>query len=382
MNILIIYRGVSMYKYFYIIIYFLFFPISIYAYDKDINHIYENQLKEAKPLLERYCDPAVKNYCHDTIRIIDLYVKALKSCFNDNLSNSEKIADELNTIIMDNFPSAELDDYEPYKELSFILINSKLANKEDNVLSQLKSYSQYLQGENKFDKDRTNTYFELYIILAYALNKYNKIELFKIYKPDFSKDIEQYKYVLDKDKYNLYKKLFLKYENSTEIINRFFQLNDLKIDESIPYNDLNAHSKIKRNLYNAFFHAEKNEVIKKRINSIKISTELNNFNNPERLYYTYLHKLSKNLVDEKKQLLSDVEYFDEDIYLKLRFNTLYLFYMVVSNQPEEVINSQYAYVSKMLKKNKNKLIKDYKNKVVPYNFYDIFSEFIESIVQN
>ena len=56
-----------MYKYFYIIIYFLFFPISIYAYDKDINHIYENhaydkdinhiyenQLKEAKPRLERY----------------------------------------------------------------------------------------------------------------------------------------------------------------------------------------------------------------------------------------------------------------------------------------------------------------------------------------
>ena len=28
--------------------------ISIYAYDKDINHIYENQLKEAKPRLERY----------------------------------------------------------------------------------------------------------------------------------------------------------------------------------------------------------------------------------------------------------------------------------------------------------------------------------------
>ena len=56
MNILIIYRGgvVSMYKYFYIIIYFLFFPISIYAYDKDINHIYENLLKEAKPRLERY----------------------------------------------------------------------------------------------------------------------------------------------------------------------------------------------------------------------------------------------------------------------------------------------------------------------------------------
>ena len=80
--------------------------------------------------------------------------------------------------------------------------------------------------------------------------------------------------------------------------------------------------------------------------------------------------------------MSDVEYFDEDIYLKLRFNTLYLFYMVVSNQPEEVINTQYTYVSKMLKKNKNKLIKDYKNKVVPYNFYDIFSEFIESIVQN
>ena len=371
-----------MYKYFYIIIYFLFFPINIYAYDKDINHIYENQLKEAKPRLERYCDPAVKNYCHDKIRIIDLYVKALKSCFNDNLSNSENIADELNTIIMDHFPSAEWDDYEPYKELSFILINSKLANKEDNVLSQLKSYSQYLEGENKFDKDRTNTYFELYIILAYALNKYNKIELFKIYKPDFSKDIELYKQVLDKDKYNLYKKLFLKYENSTEIINRFFQLNDLQIDDSIPYNDLNAQSKIKRNLYNAFFHAEKNEVIKKRINSIKISTELNNFNNPERLYYIYLHKLSKNLVDEKKQLLSDVEYFEEDIYLKLRFNTLYLFYMVVSNQPEEVINSQYAYVSKMLKKNKKKLIKDYKNKVVPYNFYDIFSEFIESIVRN
>ena len=371
-----------MYKYFYIIIYFLFFPISIYAYDKDINHIYENQLKEAKPLLERYCDPAVENYCHDTIRIIDLYVKALKSCFNDNLSNSENIADELNTIIMDHFPSAEWDDYEPYKELSFILINSKLANKEDNVLSQLKSYSQYLEGENKFDKDRTNTYFELYIILAYALNKYNKIELFKLYKPDFLKHLEQYKYVLDKDEYKLYKKMFLKYENSTEIINRFFQLNDLKIDDSIPYNDLNAHSKIKRNLYNAFFHAEKNEVIKKRINSIKISTELNNYSNPERLYYIYLHKLSKNLVDEKKQLLSDVEYFEEDIYLKLRFNTLYLFYMVVSNQPEEVINSQYAYVSKMLKKNKKKLIKDYKNKVVPYNFYDIFSEFIESIVRN
>ena len=374
-----------MYKYFYIIIYFLFFPISIYAYDKDINHIYENQLKEAKPLLERYCDPAVENYCHDTIRIIDLYVKALKSCFNDNLSNSEKIADELNTIILDDFPTSEHDDYGPYKELSFILINSKLANKQYNSISQFAhkfSAPVYPPGESSVDKDSANTYFELYIILAYALNKYNKIELFKLYKPDFLKHLEQYKYVLDKDEYKLYKKMFLKYENSTEIINRFFQLNDLKIDESIPYNDLNAQSKIKRNLYNAFFHAEKNEVIKKRINSIKISTELNNFNNPERLYYIYLHKLSKNLVNEKKQLLSDVEYFDEDIYLELRFNTLYLFYMVVSNQPEEVINSQYAYVSKMLKKNKKKLIKDYKNKVVPYNFYDIFSEFIESIVQN
>ena len=374
-----------MYKYFYIIIYFLFFPISIYAYDKDINHIYENQLKEAKPLLERYCDPAVENYCHDTIRIIDLYVKALKSCFNDNLSNSENIADELNTINMYDFPSSEHTYHEPYKELSFILINSKLANKEDNVLSQFEhNFTPYVYPPGKKNvvaEHSANTYFELYIILAYALNKYNKIELFKIYKPDFLKHLEQYKYVLDKDEYKLYKKMFLKYENSTEIINRFFQLNDLKIDDSIPYNDLNAHSKIKRNLYNAFFHAEKNEVIKKRINSIKISTELNNYSNPERLYYIYLHKLSKNLVDEKKQLLSDVEYFDEDIYLKLRFNTLYLFYMVVSNQPEEVINSQYAYVSKMLKKNKNKLIKDYKNKVVPYNFYDIFSEFIESIVQ-
>lgn len=373
-----------MYKYFYIIIYFLFFPISIYAYDKDINHIYENQLKEAKPLLERYCDPAVENYCHDTIRIIDLYVKALKSCFNDNLSNSEKIADELN-INMDHFTGSERDYHEPYKELSFILINSKLANKEDNVLSQFEhNFTPYVYppGEkNVVAEDSAHTYFELYIILAYALNKYNKIELFKLYKPDFLKHLEQYKYVLDKDEYKLYKKLFLKYENSTEIINRFFQLNDLQIDDSIPYNDLNAQSKIKRNLYNAFFHAEKNEVIKKRINSIKISTELNNFNNPERLYYIYLHKLSKNLVDEKKQLLSDVEYFEEDIYLELRFNTLYLFYMVVSNQPEEVINTQYTYVSKMLKKNKNKLIKDYKNKVVPYNFYDIFSEFIESIVQ-
>ena len=78
-----------MYKYFYIIIYLLFFPISINNKNKDKNNIYENQLKEVKPLLERYCDPA-EIYCHNTIRIIDLYVKALKSCFNDNLSNSEK----------------------------------------------------------------------------------------------------------------------------------------------------------------------------------------------------------------------------------------------------------------------------------------------------
>ena len=46
----------------------------------------------------------------------------------------------------------------------------------------------------------------------------------------------------------MYKKLFIDYVNRIEIINRFFQLNYLKIDDSIPYNDLNVQTKIKRNL--------------------------------------------------------------------------------------------------------------------------------------
>lgn len=84
--------------------------------------------------------------------------------------------------------------------------------------------------------------------MAYALNKYNKVDSFKIYTPDFLRDIELFKQILDKNKYKMYKKLYLEYANRTEIINRFFQLNYLKIDDSIPYNDLNVQSKIKRNL--------------------------------------------------------------------------------------------------------------------------------------
>ena len=115
----------------------------------------------------------------------------------------------------------------------------------------------------------------------------------------------------------MYKKLFIDYVNRIEIINRFFQLNYLKIDDSIPYNDLNVQTKIKRNLLWCIFYAETNDVLKKRIDSIEISTELKNFNKSEQLYYAHLHQLSKLLVGEKKQLLSNVNYIEQDVYLKL-----------------------------------------------------------------
>lgn len=386
-----------MFKYFFVIMFFLSFPISSYAYNKDINIVYENILKETQRLLERRCPEDKNSYCYDTIIIIDVFLQALNSCFNNDLSNSEKIVDELNTInrLLDHFPSGEHFSYDPYKELSFILINREQSNMykvyKDPYDNFLLDYRYMIADDSPpktpplpkslyFDKGRTHTYFELYIILAYALNKYNKVDSFKIYTPDFLRDIELFKQILDKNKYKMYKKLYLEYANRTEIINRFFQFNYLKIDNSIPYNDLNVQSKIKRNLYDAFFYAETNDVLKKRIDSIKISTELKNFNKSEQLYYAHLYQLSKLLVGEKKQLLSNADDIEQDIYLKLRFNALYLFYLVITNQSEKVIDTQYDYLNKILKENKNKMIKDYENNVVPYNFYSLLSEFIKSIV--
>ncbi len=370
-----------------LVLFIFLFPILSFA-DNKIDTAVNNLMKEINTYYDKTCKTAE---CSVTNAIIISFQNAYKFSVNNDYSLKNKVSHDLLNIgdgerIGDVLSSALSSIYNRYYNTSFLLINDQKYIKDlnKNLLNEFYTDEQnnkyvltlYDEKDDMY-KNTLNINLSLYVLKAYAAYKYNIDDFFKISTPVFNSIIAEYKPYLNKEDYNYYFNLYNEYKDKHNIIKKFFISNYLSSDNK-DYSSMKTHEKIKKIVYDAVFFMEDKDVLLKQLNELDLK-DIEKIKKSENYYYKNLYLIAKTALGKKEKLLNDNSFTDEDIYLKLRINAIYLQSLIVSNGKKSDIKTQYNIINTLLENNKNLLNNDYNSKKVNYDYYKIYKEYISTL---
>ena len=370
-----------------LVLFIFLFPILSFA-DNKIDTAVNNLMKEINTYYDKTCKTAE---CSVTNAIIISFQNAYKISVNNDYSLKNKVTHDLLNIgdgerIGDVLSSALSSIYNRYYNTSFLLINDQKYIKDlnKNLLNEFYTDEQnnkyvltlYDEKDDMY-KNTLNINLSLYVLKAYAAYKYNIDDFFKISTPVFNSIIAEYKPYLNKEDYNYYFNLYNEYKDKHNIIKKFFISNYLSSDNK-DYSSMKTHEKIKKIVYDAVFFMEDKDVLLKQLNELDLK-DIEKIKKSENYYYKNLYLIAKTALGKKEKLLNDNSFTDEDIYLKLRINAIYLQSLIVSNGKKSDIKTQYNIINTLLENNKNLLNNDYNSKKVNYDYYKIYKEYISTL---
>lgn len=370
-----------------LVLFIFLFPILSFA-DNKIDTAVNNLMKEINTYYDKTCKTAE---CSVTNDIIISFQNAYKFSVNNDYSLKNKVSHDLLNIgdgerIGDVLSSALSSIYNRYYNTSFLLINDQKYIKDlnKNLLNEFYTDEQnnkyvltlYDEKDDMY-KNTLNINLSLYVLKAYAAYKYNIDDFFKISTPVFNSIIAEYKPYLNKEDYNYYFNLYNEYKDKHNIIKKFFISNYLSSDNK-NYSSMKTHEKIKKIVYDAVFFMEDKDVLLKQLNELDLK-DIEKIKKSENYYYKNLYLIAKTALGKKEKLLNDNSITDEDIYLKLRINAIYLQSLIVSNGKKNDIKTQYNIINTLLENNKNLLNNDYNSKKVNYDYYKIYKEYISTL---
>lgn len=370
-----------------LVLFIFLFPILSFA-DNKIDTAVNNLMKEINTYYDKTCKTAE---CSVTNAIIISFQNAYKFSVNNDYSLKNKVSHDLLNIgdgerIGDVLSSALSSIYNRYYNTSFLLINDQKYIKDlnKNLLNEFYTDEQnnkyvltlYDEKDDMY-KNTLNINLSLYVLKAYAAYKYNIDDFFKISTPVFNSIIAEYKPYLNKEDYNYYFNLYNEYKDKHNIIKKFFISNYLSSDNK-DYSSMKTHEKIKKIVYDAVFFMEDKDVLLKQLNELDLK-DIEKIKKSENYYYKNLYLIAKTALGKKEKLLNDNSFTDEDIYLKLRINAIYLQSLIVSNGKKSDIKTQYNIINTLLENNKILLNNDYNSKKVNYDYYKIYKEYISTL---
>ncbi len=118
-----------------------------------------------------------------------------------------------------------------------------------------------------------------------------------------------------------------------------------------------------------------------KIDCIKSKIEQYKFKNDiEKTMYLSLLDISFILLGGEIKLNNDYSYFKEnDVYVILRIDLLYFYALILSNSNKYTLMEISDRIEQTLISNKDKMKKDYNNKKISINFYEVYNNFYKEL---
>ena len=96
--------------------------------------------------------------------------------------------------------------------------------------------------------------------------------------------------------------------------------------------------------------------------------------------YLSLLDISFILLGDEIKLNNDYSYFKEnDVYVILRIDLLYFYALILSNSNKYTLMEISDRIEQTLISNKDKMKKDYNNKKISINFYEVYNNFYKEL---